>query len=144
MAQDMVDRVENIKGWKKTKSVTKDLKLHGYAEKVDLKDSLYFYGSDRDTLQNLIDADPESEKMISERLNIYKAQVIWAVRFEMARTVEDFLARRTRSILLDARESMLIAPKVADIMAQELGKDEGLKLQQIQDFQKVAGNYILH
>lgn len=144
MAQDMVERVENVKGWKKTKSATKDLKLHGYAEKVDLKDSLYFYGSDRDTLQKFIDADPESEKMISERLNIYKAQVIWAVRFEMARTVEDFLARRTRSILLDARESILIAPKVADIMAQELDKDEGWKLQQIQDFQKVAGNYILH
>ena len=66
-----------------------------------------------------------------------------AVRNEMAVTVEDFLSRRTRSILLDARESILVAPIVAEVMAKELGKDKEWEKSQVEQFQNVAKKYLL-
>lgn len=143
MAQDMVDKVEKTKGWSRTQTSTRNLKLHGYQQYVDLNDPLYFYGSDKNGITDLMEKYPETKQLISCRLNIYAAQVIWAVRFEMARTVEDFLSRRTRALLLDAREAMLVAPKVAKIMAAELGKDKQWEEMQVKEFEKVASKYIL-
>ena len=71
-------------------------------------------------------------------------QVVWAVRNEMARTVEDVLARRTRALFLDARESIRIAPEVAEIMARELGKNKKWKADQIKSFEEVANNYFFN
>jgi|GEM_PF-3541466 len=73
-------------------------------------------------------------------MTLVGAEVIWAVRAEMARTVEDFLARRTRSLLLNARASIDMAPTVARLMAEELSYD---KAWQVEDYCRVAGNYIL-
>jgi len=78
---------------------------------------------------------------ISEKLNILKSQIVWAVRKEMARTVEDVLARRTRALFLDARESIRIAPEVAFIMASELKHDNDWMKNQIEAFKKIAKNY---
>jgi glycerol-3-phosphate dehydrogenase len=143
MAQDMVEKVEKTKGWKKTKTATKHLKLHGYKKNIDLNDPLYFYGSDREQIISLQKSDYSNHTMISEKLNVSVAQVVWAVRHEMARTVEDFLSRRVRCLLLDARESILMAPKVAEIMAKELGKDDLWIKQQIEEFESIASNYVL-
>jgi len=76
-------------------------------------------------------------------LEVVNAQVVWAVKHEMARTVEDFLARRTRCQLLDARESIKMAPQVAEIMAAELGEDAAWQAKQIDDYAQVTSNYIL-
>jgi glycerol-3-phosphate dehydrogenase len=143
MAQDMIDKVEKTKGWARTKTVTKNLKLHGYQQAIDLNDPLYFYGSDKEQLIDMMEKDSETKQLLSSRLNIYAAQVIWAVRYEMARTVEDFLSRRVRALLLDAREAMLVAPKVATVMAAEMGKDVEWEKEQVKEFEKVASKYIL-
>lgn len=143
MAEDMVNRVEKVKGWNRTSSKTRNLRIHGYAKVEDYSDPLYVYGSDREELIRLNESLNGSAPKLSESLNLYKAQVIWAVRYEMAWTVEDVLARRTRSLLLDARESMRIAPQVASIMAQELGKDKDWEKQQVESYMSVAQNYIL-
>lgn len=143
MAQDLVDKVEKVKGWKRTETKTRHLKIHGYKLQTDQNDSLSIYGTDKDHIMSIMSADTAYGLKISERLNIFAAQVVWAARNEMARTVDDFLSRRVRAILLDARESILIAPKVAEIMANELGKDQEWINNQIQDFQLVARNYIL-
>lgn len=143
MAQDMVDKVEKTKGWSRTQTSTKNLKLHGYTQNIDLNDPLHFYGSDKEQITDLMDKDPENKQLVSSRLNIYAAQVIWAVHYEMARTVEDFLSRRVRALLLDAREAMLVAPKVAKIMAAELGKDKQWEEEQVKEFENVASKYIL-
>jgi glycerol-3-phosphate dehydrogenase len=143
MAEDMIDKVEKTKGWNRTKTKTKDLQIHGYKQRVDLNDPLYFYGSDKEHILELMNAEPESKELLSDRLNIFAAQVIWAVRYEMARTVEDVLSRRVRCLLLDARESILIAPKVAAIMAKEFGKDEIWQKNQVAEFEKIASKYIL-
>ena len=44
-----------------------------------------------------------------------KAEVVWAARNEMARTVEDILASRTRALFLNARAALAMAPAVADL-----------------------------
>jgi glycerol-3-phosphate dehydrogenase len=67
--------------------------------------------------------------------------VAWAVRKEWARTVEDVLARRTRALFLDARESVRIAPDVAKLMAKELGKKKKWQKEQIEQFNEIAKNY---
>jgi glycerol-3-phosphate dehydrogenase len=70
------------------------------------------------------------------------AEVIWAVRSEMARTVEDLLARRTRALFLNARAAIALAPRVAAIMAAELDQDQAWTENQIAAFLKVAAGYL--
>jgi glycerol-3-phosphate dehydrogenase len=143
MAQDMVEKVEKTKGWAKTRTKTKHLRLHGYKQQSEIIDSLHFYGSDREMILELMKSEPDKQEIISKRLDVSAAQVAWAVRYEMARTVEDVISRRVRCLLLDARESILIAPRVAEIMAKELSKDEQWIKDQIEDFNLVAKNYLL-
>jgi glycerol-3-phosphate dehydrogenase len=80
---------------------------------------------------------------LSEELKIHRSQVAWAVEHEMARTVEDILSRRTRALLLDARESRRIAPMVASIMSGILGKDEQWEKAQLESFNRLTEHYIL-
>jgi glycerol-3-phosphate dehydrogenase len=61
----------------------------------------------------------------------------------MARTVEDVLARRTRALFLNARAAIAMAPRVADLLARELGRDERWQRGQVQAFQETAQNYLL-
>ncbi len=82
-------------------------------------------------------------KWISESLKIHKMQVTWAVKHEMARTVEDVLSRRTRALLLDARESIRICPEVAIIMADAMGKDEAWIDKQVAEYTRLARQYVL-
>ena len=81
--------------------------------------------------------------MIAPSAEIIEAQVVWAVQHEMARTVEDFLARRVRCQLLDAKASIKMAPKVAELMAKELGKDKFWQESQVNNYVEVTSNYIL-
>lgn len=142
MGKDLVDKAELKNGWLPIPTKTKHLKIHGYKENMDQNDYLYFYGSDEKGVLELAEEN-ELGDFISTSLKVIKAQVVWAVKHEMARTVEDFLARRTRCQLLDARESLKMATKVAAIMAVELGEDEAWQIKQVKDYEKVTANYIL-
>jgi len=73
-----------------------------------------------------------------------KVEVVWAVREEMARTIEDVLARRTRALLLDARASIAIAPQVAVLMADELGFRRKWRNEQVRLYTEYAAGYILN
>ncbi|HDP55454.1 MAG TPA: glycerol-3-phosphate dehydrogenase/oxidase [Bacteroidetes bacterium] len=143
MAEDLVSKVESTKKWNKTRSKTKKLKLHGYKTDMDNDDPFSFYGSDSKNISELMNNEPGMNRLISNRLNLYAAQVAWAVWEEMARTVEDVISRRVRCLLLDAREAIRIAPSVAEIMAKELNKDETWQKQQVDSFAKIASKYIL-
>ncbi len=142
MGEDLVDKAERNHGWAHIPTKTTHLRIHGYKENVNLEDPLYFYGSDEDAIIGLSKVNGYS-KTLSESLKVLEAQVVWAVRNEMARSVEDFLARRTRCQLLDAKESIRMAPKVAEIMAEELGKDADWQTKQVADYIEVTSNYIL-
>jgi len=102
---------------------------------------LYYYGSDETLIKTII--EESGDEWISEKLQISKAQVIWAIREEMSRTVEDVLSRRTRALLLDAKESIKVAPLIAKEMAKEMAKDESWINDQIKIFKVIAENYVL-
>lgn len=144
MAQDVIDLLAKRRiALKITKSKTDHYRIHGYKENVDRESPTYFYGSDEEKMLALIEENKEYGEILSEGLRIIKAQVVWSVRQEMARTIEDFLARRTRALFLDARESLRMAPVVAEIMARELNKKEDWINNQLAGFTEVAKNYIL-
>jgi glycerol-3-phosphate dehydrogenase len=138
MGEDMINYIERKLGWAVTTSKTMHLPIHGFGTGTDWTDPFYFYGSDAIYIKQNTNG-----VIISEKLNIYEAQVRWAVTHEMARTLEDVLARRTRALFLDAVESMKIADLVAEIMRQELQENEAWKQVQLQSFEALARQYIL-
>ena len=86
---------------------------------------------------------PDLAERLHPALPYRASEVVWATRHEMARTVEDVLARRTRALLLDARASMEMAPRVARLMADELGRDETWAESQVAEYRDLAGGYVL-
>ncbi len=124
-------------------AVTKTLSLHGFKESVEWTDPFFVYGSDANAVKALVKENITWKEVLDSRLPYIGAEVIWATRFEMARTIEDVLARRTRALFLDARAAMDMAPAVARLMAGELKKEEDWEKEQMLSFLQVAKNYIL-
>ncbi len=143
MGQDIIDKAALLAGLPEHPCITENLPIHGYLRNVDFDDHLYVYGSDAQKIKNLIIEHPELGERLHENLEFTVAEVIWACRHEMAMTIDDVLARRVRALYLDARAAMEMAPKVAHIMAKELGKDMAWETQQIKEFVKMAQGYIL-
>lgn len=144
MGEDVINRAVKLAGLPPKESGTAALKIHGHVDELDRSDPLHWYGSDRKQIDRLIDEDPELGQVLSEELHIVGAQVVWAVRMEMARTVEDFLARRTRAIQLDARECIRLAPAVASIMARELAYNQDWEKMQVKALTDLASARILN
>src|ERR1017187_9166608 len=148
MAEDCVDQAATLAQLPERPCVTHHLHIHGFhdATKEDAAKqfgSLAVYGSDAYEIRKLIETDARLSEPLHAALPYVKAEVIWAVRHEMARTVEDALARRTRALFLNARAALAMAPAVADLMASELGWDEATRTKQLAAFRDVASNYVL-
>ena len=92
---------------------------------------------------SLAEEDPSWADVLHPRLPYTGAQVVWATRSELARTVEDVLARRTRSLFLDARASMEMAPRVAELLATELGRDAAWAAAQVEAYLELAAGYLI-
>jgi glycerol-3-phosphate dehydrogenase len=119
------------------------LPIHGYHNNPSRFGDFAWYGTDATQIKSLIRDQSELGEQIHPRLPIRRAEVIWAVRNEMARTVEDVLARRTRAILLDARSANEAAEQVAELMYIELNEDTSWCEKQLAQFEKTASNYII-
>lgn len=144
MAEDTVDNAMLIGDLPERKCITMNLPVYGYDKNLDLTtDPLAVYGTEKYQLLDLEEENPELAEILSETLPLRKSQVVWAVKHEMARTVEDMLARRVRGLFLDSKESLRIAFVVANIMAKELGKDQDWVEDQIEEFNEVAANYCI-
>ena len=104
---------------------------------------LQVYGSDAALLEQLLAENPAWRELLHPALPYYAGEVIWGARYEQARTVEDVLARRTRALLLDARASISVAPRVAALMASELGQDQAWQEAQVAEFTELASGYLL-
>ncbi|HEX2973702.1 MAG TPA: glycerol-3-phosphate dehydrogenase/oxidase [Tepidisphaeraceae bacterium] len=143
MAEDAVDHAADLAGLDAQPCPTRDLHIHGYHASVEQFGQLAVYGSDGPAVQQLMNESPEYLQLLHPQLPYRAGQVIWAVREEMARTVEDVLSRRTRALLLNARASIEAADRVADLMAGELGWDKARKQQQIQSYRSLASQYVL-
>jgi glycerol-3-phosphate dehydrogenase len=117
MAEDCINQAANLAGLPERECLTRSLKIHqspaGRGEKLD------------------------------ERFSYTLEDVVRTVREEMARTVEDVLARRLRILFLNARAAIEVAPTVAALMAAELGRDEAWQLEQVQSFNEIAKNYLV-
>ena len=143
MAEDTIDRAIKLGKVEKRKCRTRTLKIHGYRPNPDLSDHMYVYGSDEPAITKLIEQNPALGERLSEKYGYTAAEVVWAVRKEMALTVEDVLARRVRMLFVDAREARAAARRVAEIMAAECGRDEAWIEAQVEAFTAIANNYIV-
>ena len=144
MAEDTVDYAITLGRLRDEPCATKNLKIHGYAEPADTRaeeDPLEVYGSDAAEIRSLAQQDPDLAKPLHPALPYIGAEVVWAARAEMARTVEDVLARHTRALFLDARTAMQMARPVARLLANELGRDDAWIAAQVQSFCDLAKQY---
>jgi glycerol-3-phosphate dehydrogenase len=138
MGEDAVDQAIKIGSLDRRPTRTPDLRLHGWSQNgngafADV------YGTDAEEIGKL----PGAQRKLHPALEITEAQVRWAVREELARTVEDVLSRRSRALLLDARASIAAAPEVAEIIAAELGSDDKWSQNQVDAYRKLASGYLL-
>lgn len=142
MAEDTINQVIRTGGLESRKCRTEHLRIHGYSEQAAVGDQSV-YGLDAALIQTLIIADPQLAAPLHEGFGYREAEVVWAARAEMARTVEDVLARRLRVLFLDARAAMRMAPRVARILARELHRDQAWVDGQIQAFLRLAQGYLI-
>jgi glycerol-3-phosphate dehydrogenase len=142
MAEDVVNHAATLAGLEERPCLTRELRIHGYHPSAEQFGALADYGADALALAELIEARPELGVVLDTALSIRAVQVSWAVRHEMARTLDDVLARRTRALPLDARAALRMAPAVARLMAAELGRDEAWQRQQLADFAAIAEGYL--
>jgi glycerol-3-phosphate dehydrogenase len=142
MAEDCVNQAAELARLEKRPCVTKELRIHGCDQHAESLGDLKCYGSDALLIKEMINADSALGRRLSEALPIYAAQVVWAVRHEMGRTVDDVLSRRTRAVFLDAKAAVAMAPDVARLMARELGRSEEWQSDQVAQFTEMAAGYL--
>ena len=144
MGFDTINRASEVAGLPAVASRTLDLKIHGWT--VENVGSTYswenVYGSDLAEVRALASEEPALDALLHPRLPFKMREVVWAARHEMARTVEDVLARRTRALFLDARAAVEAAPAVAKLLAAELKQNDAWIEAQVADFSAVASGYI--
>lgn len=144
MAEDAVDHAVTLAGLPDKPCVTEHLQLLGWRSPnaAALPDWLSVYGSEAELIRKLIESDPNLAEKMHPRLPYPLATVVWGVRHEQARTLEDVLSRRTRALLLDARATIEAAPTVASVLAKDLGRDKAWEEEQVRQFTILAEGYL--
>ncbi len=143
MAEDTIDQAATVAGLSPVPCRTSDLKLHGWLNNArEIEGNLHSYGSDAPAVRNLLQSAPGLNELLHPDLPYRVGEVLWAVRHEMARTVEDVLSRRMRALLLDARAAVEVSTRVAHILRTELGNDAGWEREQITAFTQLAETYL--
>jgi len=144
MAEDAVTRAAEVGGLSPLDAATETLSLHGAVASGEpiVAERFARYGSDATAIEKLIASEPSLGRPLHPRLPTCPAEVLWAVRSEMARTVEDVLSRRTRALQLDARAAIEAAPAVAGLLARELGRDPAWIAAQLLEFTTLARGHL--
>jgi glycerol-3-phosphate dehydrogenase len=141
MAEETIDKAIKVGSLKFAECFTKNIKIHGCCN-VHSESHLNIYGTEEEKIEQLMEQDPSLKRKLVNHLPYTLAEVVWAVRFEMAITIEDVLARRIRILFLDARAAIEAAPTVAEIIAKELNYgQEWIRLQLI-EFTELAKGYL--
>ena len=120
MAEDAVDLAQTLGGLIARPCVTATLAIHGHDVDAGRHGRFSAYGSDAPALVAMAESNPMLGEPLHPALPLTGAEVVWACRHEMARKLEDVLARRSRCLLLDAATACALAPKVAALMAGEM------------------------
>ena len=145
MGEDLINQAESATDLRRVPSRTATLPLHGCPEPGSFAASgdpdFAIYGSDAQSLRDLILESPDLSRRLHPLLPYCAVEIIWAARNEMARTLEDIFARRTRALFLDARAAIESAPQAAELLQRELQKSESWKYEQIRQFSLLADHY---
>jgi glycerol-3-phosphate dehydrogenase len=141
MAEDVIDQSELVGELTQRSCQTPALQIHGWTHESISETNLIPYGSDAQAIRTLMRRQSSLRQRLHPNLEYRQAEVIWQVRSEMARRVEDVLARRTRLLFLDAKASVECAPAVARLMAQELELKEEWIETQLRSYQELAQGY---
>ena len=142
MAEETVNLAINVGKLENKACKTQELHIHGY-DTTKRNGHWQVYGSDANAIQDLVSKNSSLGNKLHAKYDFIEAEVVWSCHNEMIVNVEDFLARRVRFLLLDAKASLEVAPKVAQIMANELGKDQSWIDSQIQQYTTLVKNYTL-
>ncbi len=143
MAEDCVNHAVTLGKLPERECFTRQLNIHGFHPHAQQFGHLSFYGSDAPAIRELMRSEPELAEPLAAALPYVAAEVVWTVRYEMAETVEDVLSRRTRALFLNSTAAREAAPKVASLMARELGRDSTWQAEQLADFEQVASHFTL-
>ena len=143
MAEDCVDHAATLARLIEKPCVTRNLNVHGFHRQAKNFGALSVYGSDALLIQDLIRAEPALGARLHTALPYCAAEVVWAARVDMARTVEDVLARRTRALFLNARAAIEMADETARLLARELGRDAAWQAEQVASFRGLAQGYLV-
>jgi glycerol-3-phosphate dehydrogenase len=143
MAEDCVNQAATLARLAEKPCVTGHLNIHGFHPASEKFGHLWVYGSDASMVQELEQSNTAWAEPLDASLPYTGAEVVWAVRHELALTLEDVLARRTRALFLNAQAALRMAPRVAALMAQELGRDCQWQAAQLAAFSEVAKGYLL-
>lgn len=130
MAEDAVDNAVFITKQEKRTCITRTLPVGHAAERLQ-------------QIGKLIMDEPFLGELIHHSYPYQKAEIVYAVRYEMGVTLEDVLARRIRLLFLDAAAAVAVAPIIAALMAKELGKDANWEKEQVNSFNTLAKQYLL-
>lgn len=141
MAEETIDRAIREGFLEKKKCVTSGIKLTRQTG-VSTSERFQIYGDNSVDIEKIINEDPASGSSIDPRLPYTRAEILWICRNEMPVSIEDVLARRTRSLFLNARASADIAPVVAGIMAEEFGYDQKWQEEQLESYRQLVKNYL--
>jgi glycerol-3-phosphate dehydrogenase len=143
MAEDCVDHAIMLGRLDEKPCVTRDLHIHGYREEIEDLGSLWMYGSDAEAVQALAISEPSLAARLDASLPYIAAEVVWAAREEMARTVDDVISRRTRALFLNARAAQRMIEPVAKLLARELGRNDAWVHSQIESASALAAKYVV-
>ncbi len=143
MAEHAVNQAADFARLEERPCVTRSLNVHGFHSNADRFGPLSVYGTDAPAIQELMRSEPLWSAPLHPQLPYVGAEVIWATRHEMARTVEDVLARRTRALFLNAHAAEAMAPDVARLMARELDWPESRTVSEVAAFSTLAKGYQL-
>jgi glycerol-3-phosphate dehydrogenase len=143
MAEDCVNQAAMLARLPEVDCHTRNLNVHGFLPQARKFGPLAVYGSDAAQIQELTRSDPSLGVRLHPDLPYTAAEVVWAGRKELARTVDDVLARRTRSLFLNAKAARQMAPAVARLLAAELNRDEAWLEAELARFDAISANYFL-
>ena len=144
MAEDCINQAATLARLPEKECVTHHLNIHGFHTNADRFGPLWAYGSDASAIAALAESDRALAERLHPALPYTAAEAAWAARHEMARSVEDVLARRTRALFLNADAAIGMAPRVAELLAAELGRDAAWRNAQVESFRATAVNYTLN
>lgn len=145
IAEDIIDKAIKTGKLEKKVCATEHLSIHGNqpTTSFDRETHLYIYGTDIPRIVKLQESKPELKEKLHPNHEFTMAEIVWAIRYEMARTVDDILARRVRLLFLDARAAIEVSEKTARLLAKELGHDEVWITSEIANFKQIAKGFLL-